>query len=170
VGEYREEREQKLRDMAITNASKAKKFGRNMSMPPMTPFDRRTVHTTVQEIEGENSFSVGEGSDRRVVIAPDEQYRKPDNRRGGGGYNRDSRGGGNLQRNQRNAQNNRRFPGDDRGGRSDFRRDDRRPPPRNSSPAQQQPSRPPRSDTASAGRYGKIEPRRADQETKKDET
>ena len=176
VGEYREEREQKLRDMAIANASKAKKFGRNMSFPPMSPFDRRTLHTTVQEIEGVSSFSVGEGGERRVVIAPDEQYRRPDNRRdsSSGGYNRDNRGGGNLQRNQRNAQNNRRFPGDDRGGRSDFRRSDsgyrrddrdRRPPPRSSSPAQQQPSRPPRSDTASAGRYGKIEPRRADKET-----
>ena len=164
VGEYREEREQKLRDMAITNASKAKKFGRNMSMPPMTPFDRRTVHTTVQEIEGVSSFSVGEGSDRRVVIAPDEQYRRPDNRRSssGGGYNRDNRSGGNLQRNQRNAQNNRRFPGDKR---DNFRDRDRRPPPRSSSTAPPQPRRPPRSDTANAGRYGKIEPRRANEET-----
>ena len=183
VGDYRETREQNLRDMAIANASKAKKFGRNMTMPPMSPFDRRTLHTTVQEIEGVSSFSVGEGGERRVVIQPDEQYRRPDNRRPGGGYsnNRDNRdrrgGGGNLQRNQRNAQNNRRFPGDDRGGRNDFRRGDsggggyrrddrdRRPPPRSQSTAPPQPSRPPRSDTAGAGRYGKIEPRRADKET-----
>ena len=154
VGDYRETREQNLRDMAIVNSGKAKKFGRNMTLPPMSPYDRRTVHTAVQEIEGVSSHSVGEGSERRVVIAPDEQYRRADNRQGGGGYRdrNDRRGGGNLQRNQRNAQG-RKFPGDrDRG-------------PRASHPPQQ--NRPPRSDTANvgAGRYGKIEPRRANEET-----
>jgi len=149
VGDYRETREQNLRDMAIANAGKAKKFGRNMAMPPMSPYDRRTVHTAVQEIEGVSSHSVGEGGERRVVIAPDEQYRKADTRKPGGGGYRDRRPGGNMQRNQRNAQG-RKFPGD-RDGSS-------RPPQQN---------RPPRSDTANtgAGRYGKIEPRRANEET-----
>jgi len=215
VGDYREQREQTLRDLAISSAGKAKKYGRNISLPPMSPYDRRIIHTVVQETEGVSSFSVGEGGDRRVVVAPDEQYRRPD-RRGGGGYNnRDNRGGprpggdrpgGNLQRNQRNAQG-RRFPGDNdnrgnNGGefrrddnfrrnddnnfrrnndgyqRNDnyqrrddnFRRDDRRDfrrPPAQQQPAQ--PSRPPRSDATGAGRYGKIEPRRADQEQPKQE-
>jgi len=194
VGDYREQREQTLRDLAISSASKAKKYGRNISLPPMSPYDRRIIHTVVQEMEGVNSFSVGEGGDRRVIVAPDEQYRRPD-RRGGGGYNRDNRGGdnrgprpgGNLQRNQRNAQG-RRFPGDSADHRRDdnnrrddnfqrndnyrregeFRRDDRRDfrrPPAQQQPAQ--PSRPPRSDASGAGRYGKIEPRRADQEQPK---
>jgi len=138
VGDYREQREQTLRDLAISSSSKAKKYGRNISLPPMSPYDRRIVHTAVQDMEGVSSFSVGEGGDRRVIVAPDEQYRKPE-RRGGGGYNnRDSRGGdnrgpggpggprpgGNLQRNQRNAQN-RRFPGDDnRNGNNNFRGND----------------------------------------------
>ena len=184
VGDYRETREANLRDLAIATASKAKKYGRNMSLPPMSPYDRRTIHTTVQEIEGVSSFSVGEGGERRVVVAPDEQYRRADNRRSGG-YDRDrDNRGSNLQRNQRNAQNNRRFPGDD--NRNNFRRDDNRPPrsdgyrndnyrsndgyrrddrrpPRSNAPAPQ-PSRPPRSDASGAGRYGKIEPRRAEQE------
>jgi len=127
VGDYREQREQTLRDLAISSASKAKKFGRNITLPPMTPFDRRIVHTEVQGIEGVSSFSVGEGSDRRVIVAPDEQYRRSQERRG---YN-DRRPGGNMQRNQRNAQN-RRFPGDDRpqgaqGGQGGYRRSDDRP-------------------------------------------
>ncbi|MDR2687350.1 MAG: protein jag [Oscillospiraceae bacterium] len=208
VGDYREQREQTLRDLALSSASKAKKYGRNISLPPMSPYDRRIIHTAVQETEGVSSFSVGEGGDRRVVVAPDEQYRRPERR---GGYNnRDSRGGprpggdrpgGNLQRNQRNAQG-RRFPGDNADYRRDdtprrddtrgdgefrrsndnfrrddnprrddsFRRDDRRDfrrPPAQQQP--QQPSRPPRSDATGAGRYGKIEPRRADQERPKQE-
>jgi len=163
VADYRETREQNLRDLATVNASKAKKFGRNMLMPPMSAYDRRTVHTVIQELEGVSSHSVGEGSDRRVVIAPDEQFRKPDNRerRGGagsgsGGYNRDRKPSGGMQRNQRNA-NTRRFPGD---------RNDRAP----RQPIDTTPTRPPRSDvSASAGRYGKIEPRRADHEAKTEE-
>ena len=117
VGDYREQHEQALRDLGLSSAGKAKKYGRNISLHPMSPYDRRIVHTTVQEFDGANSFSVGEGSDRRVVIAPDPQYRRQDDRRqddrrGGGGYGGGR--GGNMQRNQRNAQP-RRFSGD-RGG------------------------------------------------------
>ena len=210
VGDYREQREQTLRDLAISSAGKAKKYGRNISLPPMSPYDRRIIHTAVQEMEGVNSFSVGEGGDRRVIVAPDEQYRRPDRRGGGYNNNRDNRGGdnrggprpgGNLQRNQRNAQG-RRFPGDNNGDfrrddnrnnnfqrdgdnrsndgfrRNDgyrrddnFRRDDRKGGDFRRPPAQQpqQPNRPPRSDASGAGRYGKIEPRRADQEQPKQE-
>ena len=132
VGDYRETHEQALRDLALGSAGKAKKYGRNITLHPMTPYDRRIVHTTVQEFDGANSFSVGEGSDRRVVVAPDEQYRRQqDNRRGPGGYDRGR--GGNMQRNQRNAQP-RRFNGDRDGGqrreggyqnRDGYRRDSR---------------------------------------------
>ncbi|MDR0531217.1 MAG: Jag N-terminal domain-containing protein [Oscillospiraceae bacterium] len=120
VGDYREQHEQALRELAISTAGKAKKYGRNMTLPPMTPYDRRIIHTAVQEFDGANSFSVGEGAERRVVVAPDEQYRRPDNRRPGGYGQRDTRSGGgggrgNLQRNQRNAQP-RRFNGDREGG------------------------------------------------------
>jgi len=132
VGDYREQREQALRDLAISSASKAKKYGRNITLPPMTPFDRRIIHTEVQGIEGVSSFSVGEGDDRRVIVSPDEQYRRSGSRPGGYNNNRGSnnnnaaRPAGNLQRNQRNAQG-RRFPGDEQrrdqqqGG---YRRDD----------------------------------------------
>jgi hypothetical protein len=123
----------------------------------MSAYDRRTVHTVIQEIEGVSSHSVGEGSDRRVVVAPDEQYRKPDTRRsgGGGGFNNRDRGNS-MQRNQRNA-NTRRFPGD---------RNDRAP----RQPIDKTPTRAPRSDmNSSAGRYGKIEPRRADAEVNTEE-
>jgi spoIIIJ-associated protein len=192
VGDYREQREQALREMAANSAAKAKKFGRNVALPPMTPYDRRIIHTEAQGIEGVSSFSVGEGDDRRVTIAPDEQYRRSNERRGGGYNNNRGGGQGNLQRNQRNAQG-RRFPGDNRppqgqqgGYRGDrpqgggYRRpDDRqggyrgdRPQgggyrPRDNAerrpPAAQQPSRPPRNDNPGS-RYGKLEPRRAGQE------
>lgn len=75
VGNYRERREGTLRDMARRNADKAKKYGKNMSLDPMNPYERRIIHTTIQEIEGVESHSVGSDSDRRVVITPAEEYR-----------------------------------------------------------------------------------------------
>jgi spoIIIJ-associated protein len=163
VGDYREQREQNLRELALSAAGKAKKFGRNISMPPMSPYDRRIIHTAVQEFDGANSFSVGEGGERRVVVAPDEQYRRNDRKP----FNNNR--GGNMQRNQRNAQQNRRFPGEDKprynNDRPRYNNDKPRynnDRPRSDAPPPQ--NRAPRSDAGNLGRYGKIEPRRADKE------
>jgi spoIIIJ-associated protein len=171
VGDYREQREQNLRELAVNSASKVKKYGRNITLPPMTPYDRRIIHTAVQEFDGANSFSVGEGGERRVVVAPDEQYRKFDNRSKSGYNNHGQRGGG-MQRNQRNAAQNRRFSGGDdrhprhgeRGG--DYTERPRyhdRPQKHENSPAPQDHSQQPQSANPGVA-YGKIEPRRADQE------
>ena len=55
----------------------------------MNPYERRIIHTAVQEIEGVSSHSVGEGENRRVVIVSDNC----DNQKRGG-YSRDRRGNG----------------------------------------------------------------------------
>ncbi len=68
AGNYREKREETLRELAKKNASRVKKYGRNVTLDPMNPYERRIIHTTVQEIEGVASHSVGSESDRRVVI------------------------------------------------------------------------------------------------------
>ncbi len=68
AGNYREKREETLRELAKKNAARVKKYGRNVSLDPMNPYERRIIHTTIQEIEGVDSHSVGSESDRRVVI------------------------------------------------------------------------------------------------------
>ncbi|MDR3313315.1 MAG: Jag N-terminal domain-containing protein [Oscillospiraceae bacterium] len=177
VGDYREQRELTLRELATRTTGKVKKFGNNITLAPMSAYDRRIIHTVVQETEGVNSFSVGEGSDRRVVVAPDEKYRKPNNSRPGGGYNngrRDDRFSGN-----RNRFNDDRRPSGDRfnnnNGSSGSRYNnsgDRRPDApgqdfrRAATPPPAAPNRAPRSDT-NAGRYGKIE-RSGDPKTEND--
>ena len=93
IGNYREKRETTLRNLAAKNAARVKKYGRNVVLDPMNPYERRIIHTTIQEIEGVNSHSVGSDNDRKVVITLEEGF-KPTNgdRRGGrGGYNRDNR-------------------------------------------------------------------------------
>jgi spoIIIJ-associated protein len=164
VGDYRERREQALRDLASRTAAKAKKFGRNFTLDPMTPFERRIVHTTIQEIEGVSSHSVGEDNNRRVVVAVDEAYRKPytGNRNGFPNKNNNrsdpnnSRGGNRGNYNPpRGGYNNARSGFDN--NRNAF---DHSAPRRDPAPVRDEPSpRAPRSDVAGSGRYGKIEPR-----------
>lgn len=101
VGDYREKRENTLRALARKNAAKVRKYGRNVVLDPMNPYERRIIHTTVQEIEGVTSHSVGNDDDRKVVITLEEGVKPTapykDGSRGRGGYNKGgyNRGRGN---------------------------------------------------------------------------
>ena len=134
IGNYREKRAETLRELAKRNAAKVLRNGRNAVLDPMNPYERRIIHTAIQEIEGVESHSVGSDSERKVVITLAEGFKptNPDNRR----YN--NRGG------NRSGYNR----GGNRGGNK----------PAQSAP--QQPQRSPRSDISSASRYGKIEPKK----------
>ena len=72
VGNYRAKREETLKILARKTAVKAVRQGRNISLEPMNPYERRIIHTAVQEIEGATSHSIGSDLDRRVVISPVE--------------------------------------------------------------------------------------------------
>ena len=109
----------------------------------MNPYERRIIHTTVQEIEGVTSHSVGSDDERKVVITLEEGV-KPLN---GGGYNK-GRGGYN-----KGGYNK----GGYRGSRSGGNRGGRRYNDNSGSDASNAPSRAPRSDSAGASLYGKIE-------------
>ena len=50
----------------------------------MNPYERRIIHTAIQEVEGVTSHSVGEGDRRRVVITPEGGEKR--------GYRNDRRG------------------------------------------------------------------------------
>ena len=70
VGNYRAKREETLKSLAKKTAIKAVRQSRNISLEPMNPYERRIIHTAVQEVEGATSHSVGSDLDRRVVITP----------------------------------------------------------------------------------------------------
>ncbi len=90
VGNYRAKREETLKILARKTAIKAVRQGRNISLEPMNPYERRIIHTAVQEIEGATSHSIGSDLDRRVVITPVEGA-KNHSRSRNGGYNRGGR-------------------------------------------------------------------------------
>lgn len=91
IGDYREKREQTLIGLATRVAEQVKRTSRNRALEPMSAYERRIIHTAVQEIEGVSSSSTGEGKNRRVVIFPEggspNMPRRDDNRR------RNNRGG-----------------------------------------------------------------------------
>ncbi len=103
VGNYREKRKNTLRELAKKNSEKVLKYGRNVTFEPMNPYERRIIHTAVQEIEGVTSYSVGADAGRRVVISLAEGVKPTHPSRGGynnrgrggqrGGYNKGGRGG-----------------------------------------------------------------------------
>ncbi len=132
VGNYREKRKNTLRELARKNSEKVLKYGRNVTFEPMNPYERRIIHTAVQEIEGVTSHSVGTDASRRVVITLADGV-KPTNPSTRGGYNkgRGSRGGYNRGNNRNN---------------------------RSQAPRQDAPSRAPRTDAGakSVSLYGKI--------------
>lgn len=70
VGNYREKRAETLKNLAHKNANYVLRTGRRFTFEPMNPYERRIIHTTVQEIEGVESLSIGYGQDRKVVLQP----------------------------------------------------------------------------------------------------
>ncbi len=103
IGNYREKRESTLEALAKRTAGQVLRTGRSRSLEPMNPYERRIIHTAIQNIEGVESTSIGDGSNRRVVIVPEgKPVRLPDDRRGGRG-GRDRRNGGNRGRSAKPA-------------------------------------------------------------------
>ncbi len=94
IGNYREKREETLKSLARRMSASAIRSGRNRSLEPMNPYERRIIHTEVQGIEGVNSFSVGDGDRRHVVIQPEGASR-------GGRYDGRGRGRRNGGRTQK---------------------------------------------------------------------
>lgn len=141
IGNYREKRENTLKDIARKSANRVLKYNRNVSLEPMNPFERRIIHTVIADIKGVSSHSVGMDADRRVIITPEGGSR---NSRGGynkGGYNKNRDGNRNNNNNKKPYNNN-------------YRRDN------NTGSETSAQQRAPKSDAAGTSLYGKIEPKK----------
>ncbi len=69
VENYREKRADTLRALARRMANKVLKYKRNVTLEPMTPNERRIIHSEIQKIEGVTTHSIGTDNERRVVIS-----------------------------------------------------------------------------------------------------
>lgn len=69
VENYRKKREETLARLARRLADKVVRYRRNISLEPMNPYERRIIHSTLQNNEYVETYSVGEDPNRKVVIA-----------------------------------------------------------------------------------------------------
>ena len=65
---YRAKREETLRGLARRTADKVKKYRRNIALDPMTPYERRIIHSALQNDRAVRTASVGSDENRKVVI------------------------------------------------------------------------------------------------------
>lgn len=65
---YRSKREETLKGVAIKTATRVKKTGKSFKLEPMNPYERRIIHSALQENTYVNTYSEGEEPFRRVVI------------------------------------------------------------------------------------------------------
>lgn len=138
---YRAKRAETLTNLAQKVADQALSSGHNQSLEPMNPYERRIIHTAVQEMDGVTSWSVSDGRNRRVIIGAANEDGTPVNpaerpmrsrsggRRRSGGYGRSNSRGG-------------------RGDRRDSRRD--------SQTINAQPTREKKSDASDLPLFGRI--------------
>ncbi len=66
---YREKRNEALATLARKLARKVAKTKRNTTLEPMNAYERRIIHATLQDDEYVTTYSVGQGINRKVVIA-----------------------------------------------------------------------------------------------------
>ena len=71
VEQYRQRREDSLREMADRVADRVAQTGRSITLEPMTPSDRRIIHMFLDERGGIRTESVGYGESRKVQIIPE---------------------------------------------------------------------------------------------------
>ena len=67
---YREKREKTLEKLAFRLADKALRSGRSVKLEPMNPYERKVIHTALQQRKGVTTRSEGEEPYRRVIIEP----------------------------------------------------------------------------------------------------
>lgn len=68
VADYRSKREETLQRLARRVAEKVAKTRRNITLEPMNPYERRIIHSTLQEYKNIDTQSIGEEPNRKVVI------------------------------------------------------------------------------------------------------
>lgn len=68
-GNYREKRRQTLEQLAKKLAATAVRTGRSTTLEPMNPYERRIIHSTIAQLEGVTSTSVGDEPNRCVVVS-----------------------------------------------------------------------------------------------------
>ncbi len=106
IENYRHKREETLRALARRMAVRAVKYKKNVFLEPMNAYERRIIHSELQDVPNVSTHSVGTDRDRKIIVTYEGPDKVADNRRGrkrGHGKN----GGGNQPKStvKENAEN-----------------------------------------------------------------
>jgi spoIIIJ-associated protein len=69
---YRAKREETLRTLARRKAEQVIRYKRSVMLEPMSPYERRIIHSEIQNMDGVKTNSIGSESNRKVVIYLDD--------------------------------------------------------------------------------------------------
>lgn len=69
IGNYKETRKKTLEELAEKVGRNVMKTGKSITLEPMTAYERKIIHTKLQDSEFVKTYSIGEDDKRRVVIA-----------------------------------------------------------------------------------------------------
>lgn len=73
VENYREKREETLVKLANKLAEKVVRYRKDITLESMNPYERRVIHSTLQNNKAVRTYSVGEEPNRKVVITLNRQ-------------------------------------------------------------------------------------------------
>lgn len=65
---YRNKREKTLEELAMKLEKTVIKNGKSIKLEPMTPYERKIIHTALQNSDYVKTYSIGEGEHRRLVV------------------------------------------------------------------------------------------------------
>lgn len=69
IENYRQKREETLVKLADRLAERVIRYKKNVTLEPMNPYERRIIHSSLQNHKYVETFSVGEEPNRKVVIS-----------------------------------------------------------------------------------------------------
>ena len=73
AGDYRQRQDERLRELALSLAGKVRESGRTQMTRPLSSYQRRISHLTLQDDDVVQTHSKGDGEMKRVIIAPRRQ-------------------------------------------------------------------------------------------------
>lgn len=93
---YRQRRKETIENLARNVASKVKKTGRTAFLEPMNPYERRIIHSELQNDKYVDTHSEGDEPHRKVVVTLNKEFaselpRRNNYRRRNGNYSRNNR-------------------------------------------------------------------------------
>jgi len=80
IENYRSKREETLRALARRMAQRALKYKRNVFLEPMNAYERRIIHSELQDVENISTHSVGTDKNRKIIITYEGSDKAPNDR------------------------------------------------------------------------------------------